>query len=166
VPQQLFFRRQDRSFRAEGNGCLAVLGPARRRNPFQGATVSGRWPNIVGAKDVLKRRFAELRRAFGDDAATHTLSRPSRNEAIRLVAPITAGSALPAPVESAVGDSIVVMPPFVNMSGDAENEYFADGITEEIIDALAQITDLLVGGRGSAFCFKTDTSTPALSASN
>jgi adenylate cyclase len=46
------------------------------------------------------------------------------------------------------------MPPFVNMSGDAENEYFADGITEEIIDVLAQITDLQVGGRRSAFCFK------------
>ncbi len=35
------------------------------------------------------------------------------------------------------------------MSGDAENEYFADGITEEIIDALAQITDLQVGGRSA-----------------
>src|SRR5215469_7677495 len=42
VPQQHVFRRQDRSPRAQGNGSVAVLGEAPRRNAFQGATVSGR----------------------------------------------------------------------------------------------------------------------------
>jgi TolB-like protein len=40
------------------------------------------------------------------------------------------------------------------MSADPENEYFADGITEEIIDALAQIQGLHVVARSSAFSFK------------
>ncbi|MGH8122576.1 MAG: tetratricopeptide repeat protein, partial [Rudaea sp.] len=49
--------------------------------------------------------------------------------------------------------SIAVLP-FVNMSGDAANEYFSDGITEEILNALAQIPDLKVAARTSAFAFK------------
>jgi TolB-like protein len=49
--------------------------------------------------------------------------------------------------------SIVVMP-FRNMSGDAEQEYFADGVTEEIITALSKIRTLFVVGRNSSFAFK------------
>jgi eukaryotic-like serine/threonine-protein kinase len=49
--------------------------------------------------------------------------------------------------------SIVVLP-FTNMSSDPENEFFVDGITEEIINALAQIEDLRVVARTSAFSFK------------
>lgn len=49
--------------------------------------------------------------------------------------------------------SIVVLP-FVNMSNEVENEYFSDGITEEIINALATIPNLKVIARTSAFSFK------------
>jgi serine/threonine-protein kinase len=49
--------------------------------------------------------------------------------------------------------SIAVLP-FANMSGDAENEYFSDGISEEIINALAQLPGLHVAARTSAFSFK------------
>jgi eukaryotic-like serine/threonine-protein kinase len=49
--------------------------------------------------------------------------------------------------------SIAVLP-FANMSGDKENEYFSDGLAEEIINALAQIPDLKVIARTSAFAFK------------
>jgi adenylate cyclase len=44
--------------------------------------------------------------------------------------------------------------PFVNMSTDPENEFFADGITEEILNALSQIAELHVTGRTSSFSFK------------
>ena len=50
-------------------------------------------------------------------------------------------------------ESIVVLP-FTNMSSDPDNEFFADGMTEEIINALAQIEDLRVVARSSAFSFK------------
>jgi len=51
------------------------------------------------------------------------------------------------------GNSIAVLP-FVNMSKDAENEYFSDGISEEILNSLAQIPDLRVAARTSSFSFK------------
>ena len=49
--------------------------------------------------------------------------------------------------------SIAVLP-FVNMSSDPENEYFADGLSEELLNQLAQIPNLLVAGRTSSFSFK------------
>src|ERR1035441_7915946 len=49
--------------------------------------------------------------------------------------------------------SIAVLP-FANMSGDKEQEYFSDGLAEEIINALAQIPGLKVTARTSAFSFK------------
>ena len=61
--------------------------------------------------------------------------------------PLTAADA------SAEHRSIAVLP-FTNMSSDPENEFFADGITEEIINALAQIEDVRVVARTSAFFFK------------
>ncbi len=50
-------------------------------------------------------------------------------------------------------DSIAVLP-FANMSSDPEQEYFSDGISEEIINTLAQIPNLKVAGRTSSFTFK------------
>jgi TolB-like protein len=52
--------------------------------------------------------------------------------------------------------SIAVLP-FVSMSGDPENEYFSDGLTEELINALTYIPGLRVVARTSAFCFKNAT---------
>jgi TolB-like protein/Tfp pilus assembly protein PilF len=49
--------------------------------------------------------------------------------------------------------SIAVLP-FVNMSNDKSNEYFSDGISEEILNALAKIKQLKVAGRTSSFAFK------------
>ncbi|MGD8534005.1 MAG: adenylyl cyclase, partial [Gammaproteobacteria bacterium] len=49
--------------------------------------------------------------------------------------------------------SIAVLP-FVNMSGDQENEYFADGLSEEILNFLAGVPDLQVTARTSSFQFK------------
>ena len=50
-------------------------------------------------------------------------------------------------------NSVAVLP-FVNMSDDADNEYFSDGLTETLLHMLAQIPDLKVAARTSSFAFK------------
>jgi TolB-like protein/Flp pilus assembly protein TadD len=50
-------------------------------------------------------------------------------------------------------DSVAVLP-FSNLSGDSENEYLSDGITEELINALNQVKGLRVASRGSCFRYK------------
>ncbi len=52
-----------------------------------------------------------------------------------------------------ITESIAILP-FVNMSSDAEHEYFSDGITEEIINALTRVEGLRVIARTSSFAFK------------
>jgi TolB-like protein len=49
--------------------------------------------------------------------------------------------------------SIAVLP-FVNMSGDTSQEYFSDGLTEELLDSLSRVNELQVVGRTSSFYFK------------
>jgi len=51
------------------------------------------------------------------------------------------------------GPSVAVLP-FVNMSGDANNEYFSDGLTETLLHMLAQLPELRVAARTSSFAFK------------
>ena len=51
-------------------------------------------------------------------------------------------------------DFTIAVLPFVNFSADSENEYFSDGITEEIINALAKIGELKVTSRTSSFFYK------------
>jgi serine/threonine-protein kinase len=69
----------------------------------------------------------------------------------------TAGTAPPRLSESATASnpqkSIAVLP-LVNTSGDPSNEYFSDGLSEELIAVLAKIPDLKVIGRSSSFLFK------------
>ncbi|MCB2207849.1 MAG: helix-turn-helix domain-containing protein [Bacteroidetes bacterium] len=57
-------------------------------------------------------------------------------------------------ISTKVSDKTIAILPFVNMSVSEENEYFSDGITEEIINALAKIVGLKVTSRTSAFHFK------------
>jgi serine/threonine protein kinase/Flp pilus assembly protein TadD len=67
--------------------------------------------------------------------------------------PPGATSATPPPPAATIPKSIAVLP-FVNMSADPENEYFTDGIAEEIINALTKIQALRVASRTSSFAFK------------
>ncbi|MEO6968980.1 MAG: hypothetical protein ABI132_11095 [Rhodanobacteraceae bacterium] len=74
---------------------------------------------------------------------------------LRATGPSAAATGVPSAASSFASNakSIAVLP-FVNMSGDPKNEYFSDGITEEILDALAQVPKLKVAARTSAFAFK------------
>jgi TolB-like protein/DNA-binding winged helix-turn-helix (wHTH) protein len=105
------------------------------------------WPSnsYIDFDQGLNRAINKLREALGDSAETPIFVETLAKRGYRFIGDL--------PARSTVGDSVVVLP-FVNMSADPENEYFADGITEEIINALAQIRDLHVVARSSAFSFK------------
>jgi TolB-like protein len=73
------------------------------------------------------------------------------------VAEIVAETAQQARSEALVesyGDQSIAVLPFVNMSADPEQEYFSDGISEELLNLLAQIPELRVISRSSAFSYK------------
>ncbi len=75
---------------------------------------------------------------------------------VEIFAVTTEGIKIPAPSQlkgKELAKTIAVLP-FVNMSSNAENEYFSDGMTEEIINALAKIKSLKVTSRTSSFYFK------------
>ena len=59
----------------------------------------------------------------------------------------------PTPAKLSEKPSVAVLP-FVNMSDDAEQEYFSDGITEDIITGLSRFREICVIARGSSFAFK------------
>ena len=87
------------------------------------------------------KNIARPIRVFRDRCSTAT---PAPRRAAAQAA--TAGSAAAKP-------SIAVLP-FANMSGDPEQEFFADGLTEDIITELSRFRDLLVISRNSAFVHK------------
>src|SRR6201981_3523927 len=105
------------------------------------------WPadTFVDFDHSLNRAINKLREALGDSADNPRFIETLAKRGYRFIGDIG--------TRSEAGDSIIVLP-FVNMSADPENEYFADGITEEIINALTQIRDLHVVARSLAFSFK------------
>jgi adenylate cyclase len=122
---------------------LANPGQLVTREELRGAL----WPTntFVDFDNGLNRAINKLREALGDSAESPRFIETIAKRGYRFI--------LDSRPSSAAGDSIVVLP-FINMSADPENEYFADGITEEIINVLAQISDLHVVARSSAFSFK------------
>jgi len=91
---------------------------------------------------VLVDRF--IPRQEGE-APEPTAGAPSEN-----IADVSAGADTP----PAAPDQSIAVLPFVNMSADPDNEYFSDGIAEEILNVLARIPELKVAARTSAFAYK------------
>lgn len=87
----------------------------------------------------ITARFASLS-LFSQALASGTMATPTDTQTV------------PQPTVSAA-KSVAVLP-FTNMSADAENEYFTDGIAEEIINALSKIQNLRTASRTSSFSFK------------
>ena len=112
------------------------------------------WPSdtFVDFEHGLYNAIKRVREALGDSAEKLRFIETLSKRGYRFIGTVKHPETVAASVPAAA-DSIAVLP-FVNLSSDRENEFFADGITEEIINALAQIGQLRVVARSSAFSFK------------
>jgi adenylate cyclase len=88
---------------------------------------------------------------WGDDAGSPSFQQLSRAIGVLLGQGPPAASAAQAPARNGV--SVCVLP-FSNMSGDQEQEYFSDGVSEDIITDLGKVSALFVIARNTAFSFK------------
>jgi len=121
--------------------------------PFTGATSDAVLvQRFIRAAPRLATKRPDLSTGL-DHALARALSRDpgDRFESVaRFAEALSQAAATPS---GRVEKSIAVLP-FTNMSADPESDYFGDGIAEEIINALAQLPDLKVAARTSAFSFK------------
>jgi serine/threonine protein kinase/tetratricopeptide (TPR) repeat protein len=107
------------------------------------------------AKDVPEETDAAVSKAMAQDAAKRfTTSGEFAKAMVPLT--VTTPTMTPAPEGAQAVKSIAVLP-FTNTSNDPENEYFTDGMAEEIINALSKIKSLGVASRTSTFAFKGTT---------
>jgi len=106
------------------------------------------WPGLVVEENNLQVQISALRKILGDGVI-----KTVAGKGYRFTAEIAGAEAPTIPAVSRPAPSIAVLP-FANLSRDEENEYFADGLAEELRNVLAKIRGLRVAARTSAFQFK------------
>ena len=127
------------------------------------------WNGRIVSESALSSRITAVRHAVGDSGERQRLIRTIARKGFRFVGDIkeketlkdggsansalqaTAGATSPPPLPDR--PSIAVLP-FQNLSGDLEQEYFADGVVEDIISGLSRIRWLFVIARNSSFTYK------------
>jgi TolB-like protein/Tfp pilus assembly protein PilF len=122
------------------------------------------WNGRMVSESALTTRINAARSAIGDSGVAQRLIKTLPRKGLRFVgtvreeaepmaeiAPMPSGQAAPATPPDR--PSIAVLP-FANISGDPEQDYFADGMVEEIITALSRMQWLSVIARNSSFAYK------------
>jgi DNA-binding winged helix-turn-helix (wHTH) protein len=131
------------------------------------------WPGGVVSDDTLNRCIFELRKAFGDSARAPQVIETIPKFGFRLLLPVHPLEEEPLTVGPRSDESrrrqlrhrdqwdngfeqqpAIAVLPFANLSSDTENAYFSDGMSEEILNALARFNLLPVIARTSSFQFK------------
>jgi TolB-like protein/Tfp pilus assembly protein PilF len=105
---------------------------------FSPTVARGAAPVASGRSPRLKPAWIAVAVALAAVAAYFIVERPWVAKSVAFAPPL---------------HSVAVLP-FVNMSGDKEQEYFSDGLTEELLNSLAEINELQVAARTSAFSFE------------
>ena len=115
------------------------------------------WDGRIVSDGTLNTRINAVRRAVGDDGKTQSVIKTFPRRGFRFVAELEIGEQqsnvrfyVPALPDK---PSIAVLP-LENLSSDPEQEYFADGITEDIIAALSRIRQLFIIARNTTFTYK------------
>jgi TolB-like protein len=128
------------------------------------------WGGRIVSDSTLTSRINAARKAIGDSGSDQKLIRTVPRKGFRFVGAVLAQLSCPAggsvaePADrvTAPRSELLIPPerpaiavlPFVNMSGDREQEYFSDGISEDIITALSRLRWFLVIARNSSFIYK------------
>ena len=114
------------------------------------------WGGRIVSDSAIASRINAARAALGDDGTAQRIIRTVPRRGFRFeAAPQEDAAATPALPDK---PSIAVLP-FQNMSGDPEQAYFSDGITDDIIIDLARYDELFVTARHSSFAYR-DTGMP------
>jgi TolB-like protein/Tfp pilus assembly protein PilF len=128
------------------------------------------WGGRVVSDSTLTSRINAARKAIGDSGEEQRLIRTIARKGLRFVGEVRTqpGGTAPAPADPSPGQTqerargalplhdrpVIAVLPFVNMSGDPEQEYFSDGISEDIITALSRLRWFFVIARNSSFTYK------------
>jgi TolB-like protein len=122
------------------------------------------WGGRIVSDATIDSRVKAARQAVGDSGVRQRIIRTSPRKGVRFIADVReqnvpaeagpgSGGIETAPLSLPGKPSLAVLP-FQNMSGDPEQEYFADGIVEDIITALSRTGWLFVIARNSSFTYK------------
>jgi TolB-like protein len=122
--------------------------------------IDGVWAGRIVSDSALTTRLNAVRRAVNDSGAAQHVIRTLARKGLRFVAEVEehgslkAAAAAPEPSPALPDRPSIAVLPFANLSGDPEQEYFVDGVVEEIITALSRIRWLFVIARNSSFTYK------------
>lgn len=117
------------------------------------------WPHACVGDAALTTTVKGLRQALNDTARAQYWIQTVRGQRYRFRKLVereaSDGAPLPTQTKTALAEdrSIVVLP-FSDMSSDGDQEYLSNGISEEILNALAKVPDLPVAGRTSSFAYR------------
>jgi len=137
---------------------LVFLIENRDRVVSKDDLIASVWQGRIVSESTLTSRVNAARKAVGDSGEQQSLIRTIARKGFRFVGNLrdeTVPAAEPARPAFALPDrpAIAVLP-FSNMSGDPEQEYFSDGISEDIITALSKLRWFFVIARNSSFIYK------------
>ena len=140
---------------------LQYLIANRERVVSKDDLIASVWNGRIVSESTLSSSITIARQAIGDSGDQQRLVRTFARKGIRFVGKVQEESAAGA---SSAGQPAAALPlpdrpsiavlPFNNLSGDPEQEYFADGMVEEIITALSHMRWLFVIARNSSFTYK------------
>jgi DNA-binding winged helix-turn-helix (wHTH) protein len=115
------------------------------------------WPGRVVEENNLTVQISTLRRVFDQARAEGSCIQTVVGHGYRFVAPVTRVAAASALLPTSVGSrphlSVVVLP-FTNLSDDREQQYFVDGITDDLTTDLSRLANSFVISRNTAFTYK------------
>jgi TolB-like protein len=161
----ILFRKDERGVFAPlvmGSRALGILGVlVDRAGEVVSRTdlIAAVWPGTTVEDSNLNVQIAALRRVLDEGRTERGCIQTIPGHGYRFTTLVTRAAAdasgpLPSGAPPLPDKPSIAVLPFQNLSGDPEQEYFADGMVEEIITALSRITWLFVIARNSSFTYK------------